>query len=205
MSHLRWNREISPASASWYTCGCLEWGGSGSWWYVTPSICCLGGSSRSRESVAVDLRIAMQNHWILFLFFQHEGSTASHRWFTVGTAEVMLCQRVQLSSKRGWPEADGGCRGNPLTYFIYSISVHTHNECYFQWSHLHWSIFRIIVECLRNVGTSEWKNCGAWPVFLATAPRRLFKLWIYSTDSSPWWRYDFSNGLFQQIQVNEDL
>lgn len=55
--------------------------------------------------------------------------------------------------------------------------------------------FRITAEFLQNAETPEWKNCGAWPVSLATAPGPLFRLSTYSTDSSQLWR----QGIWQCI------
>lgn len=55
-------------------------------------------------------------------------------------------------------------------------------------SNITWCICRITVEFLQNAETPEWKNCGAWPVSLATAPKLLFRLSTCSTDSLQLWR-----------------
>lgn len=74
--------------------------------------------SLSLSSTVVDIVTAEPlNHVV----FQDEGSP-SHWQPAPERVEGMLCERVQLSSQRSWPEADGVLLrwGNPLTQFYIS-------------------------------------------------------------------------------------
>lgn len=133
----------------------------------------------------------------LHAVFQDEGSSSCWQ-LALERAEVMLCKRVQLSSKRGWSETDRVllCGGNTLTQFTSSGPVCKHMVFHSKGWHvsvwmrciLLWCIFRIAVQCLQNAETAEWKSCGAWPVSSATAPKHLFMLLIFWIDSSLLWR-----------------
>lgn len=110
------------------------WEGGASQWYLTPGGCGLGqhlfvlfsfwrASSPAPLHSTVNL-LNFNANQVKHFVFQDEGSS-SHWQLALEGVEVMLCERVPISSQRSWSEADGVglCGGNPLTQFYISVSV----------------------------------------------------------------------------------